>query len=64
MHTGLVGILFDELANVIFTAEETKTMRKNILLHQLRQGTPSTVVQRMRNISELKSDEADLNDRS
>lgn len=61
LHSGLVGLLFDNLENIIFTAEEVKTLRKNILLYQLKQGTPNKVVQCMQNISQLKLDEVDLN---
>lgn len=55
-----MGLLLDELADVIFTAEDTKTMRKNILLHQLKYGTPDKVVQCVQNISRLNSDGSDL----
>ena len=60
LHTGLVGLLLDELVDVIFTAQDTKTMRKNILLHQLKYGTPDKVVQCVQSISQLNSDGSNL----
>ncbi|XP_076663226.1 uncharacterized protein LOC143366222 isoform X2 [Andrena cerasifolii] len=60
LHAGLVGLLLDELVDVIFPAEDAKTMRKNILLHQLKYGTPDKVVQCVQNISQLNSDGSNL----
>ncbi|CAK9816233.1 hypothetical protein ANTQUA_LOCUS8813 [Anthophora quadrimaculata] len=55
LHSGLVGLLWDDLAENIFTAEEAKTIRKNILLHHLKQGTSNKVIKCMKNLLELKS---------
>ena len=60
LHTGLVGFLWDELADIIFNAEEAKTIRKNILLYQLKHGTHNKLIQCVKNISQLKSERNNL----
>ncbi|XP_043260493.1 uncharacterized protein LOC122402049 isoform X2 [Colletes gigas] len=57
---GLIGFLWDDLADVIFTCHETKIIRKNVLLHQLKQGTPDRGIQCIQNISQMKSIKNDL----
>ncbi|XP_015436353.1 PREDICTED: uncharacterized protein LOC107191766 [Dufourea novaeangliae] len=60
LYTGAAVLLWDDLADVIFTADEVKTIRKNILLHQLKQGMPNNVVQCIQNIVQLKSAQNNL----
>ncbi|XP_076299373.1 uncharacterized protein LOC143218207 [Lasioglossum baleicum] len=56
---GTASFLWDDLADVIFTADKVKTVRKNVLLHQLKTGTPNKLIQCMRNMVQLKSIESD-----
>ncbi|CAL7951486.1 unnamed protein product [Xylocopa violacea] len=58
--SGFVGLIWDDIADVIFNAEKAKTIRKNILLHHLKQGTSNKAIQCTKNISQLKLEQNDL----
>ncbi|XP_031826333.2 uncharacterized protein LOC116424279 isoform X1 [Nomia melanderi] len=60
---GMGAFLWEELGNVIFTADEVKTVRKNVLLYQLRTETPNKIVQCMQNMQQLKSARKDMKNR-
>ncbi|XP_078043239.1 uncharacterized protein LOC144473327 [Augochlora pura] len=60
LYAGTVSFLWDDLADVIFTVDEVKTVRKNVLLHQLRTGQTNKVVQCMQNLIQLKSTKSDV----
>ncbi|XP_076378036.1 uncharacterized protein LOC117229509 [Megalopta genalis] len=60
LYTGTVSFLWDDLADLIFTVDEVKTIRKNVLLHQLKTGQPNKVVQCMQNLIQLKSARSDI----
>ncbi|XP_054002355.1 uncharacterized protein LOC128889065 [Hylaeus anthracinus] len=55
LRKGLIAFLWDDLADVIFTCDETTVIRKNVLLHQLKNGKPDKIVQCIQNISRMKS---------
>ncbi|XP_076754249.1 uncharacterized protein LOC143425391 [Xylocopa sonorina] len=58
--SGFVGLMWDDIADIIFSAEEAKTIRKNILLHHLKQGSSNKAIQCTKNISQLKLEQNDL----
>ncbi|XP_017879897.1 uncharacterized protein LOC108624848 isoform X2 [Ceratina calcarata] len=58
--SGFIGLLWDDLADVIHSAQEAQTVRKNILLHHLKQGTSNKVIQCKKNVLKLKSETNDL----
>lgn len=62
MYSGLAGLMWDDLAEVIFNAKEAKTIRKNVLLYHLKQKTSNKTVQCMKNLLELKSEKINLRD--
>ncbi|KAK1119682.1 hypothetical protein K0M31_013100 [Melipona bicolor] len=62
LYTGLVGLMWDDFAEVIFNAKEAKTIRKNVLLYHLKHKTSNKIVQCMKNLSQLKSSKSDLRD--
>lgn len=62
MYSGLAGLMWDDLAEVIFSAKEAKTIRKNVLLYHLKQKTSNKAVQCMKNLLELKSEKNNLRD--
>lgn len=60
LRSGLIGLLWDDLSDIIFDAERAKIIRKNILLHHLKSGTPNKVIGCMKNMSQLKLAKNDL----
>ncbi|KAK9299213.1 hypothetical protein QLX08_007720 [Tetragonisca angustula] len=62
LYTGLVGLMWDDFAEVIFNAKEAKTIRKNVLLYHLKHKTSNKIVQCMKNLSQLKLSKSDLRD--
>lgn len=52
--------MWDDLADVIFNTKEAKIIRKNILLHHLKQGTSNNVIECMKNLLQLKLNKNDL----
>ncbi|XP_068979868.1 uncharacterized protein [Bombus flavifrons] len=62
LYSGLAGLMWDDLAEVIFNAKEAKTIRKNVLLYHLKQKTSNKAVQCMKNLLELKSEKINLRD--
>nr|XP_003701315.1 PREDICTED: uncharacterized protein LOC100883207 [Megachile rotundata] len=60
LYTGLAAFVWDELSEVIYPADEAKTIHKNILLHHLKHGTPDKIIECIKKISQIKSDRKNL----
>ncbi|XP_043804008.1 uncharacterized protein LOC122720942 [Apis laboriosa] len=60
LNSRLIGLMWDDLADVIFNTKEAKIIRKNILLHHLKQGTSNNVIECMKNLLQLKLNKNDL----